>query len=130
LAKKKNIPLDIYDQFIKNLNDREELNIYNEISCNTNKHFCTPYLKKSRTKGLLISAYNCGIINGYRELYGSESISQVVLYYLDILSIVQKQPEIFLYDDACHLRKYIEKRDFKNKTIRACELQKKKTLYR
>jgi len=45
---------------------------------------------------------------------------------LDILSIVQKQPEIFLYDDACHLRKYIEKRDFKNKTIRACELQKKK----
>jgi len=123
--KKQYLPIDIYSEFIKELNARENLDIYDEISCNTNKHFCTPYTKKSRTKGLLISAYNCGIVNGYRELYGSESISQVTLYYLDIISSAQQQPEIFLYDDACHLRKYIEKRDFTNKSKRASVLQNK-----
>ena len=79
-------PIDIYNEFVKELNAKENLDIYDEISCNTNKHFCSTSTKKSRTKGLLISAYNCGIVNGYRELYGRESISQVTLYYLDIIS--------------------------------------------
>ena len=103
--KKEQIPIEIYNTFLKELISREGLDEYDEITCNTNKHFCTPYSKKNRTKGLLISAYNCGIINGFRELYGSESISQVVLYYLDLISYSKKLPEIFLYDDACHLRK-------------------------
>ena len=64
--KKQYLPVDIYNEFVKELNAREDLDIYDEISCNTNKHFCTTYTKKSRTKGLLISAYNCGIcVNTY-----------------------------------------------------------------
>ncbi len=48
--KKENIPNDIYNQFLKELNSREGLNEYNEISCKTNKHFCTPYTKKIELK--------------------------------------------------------------------------------
>ena len=68
----------------------------------------------------MISAYNCGIINGYRELYGSESISQVVLFYLDLIEYsCCELPIYFIYDDACHLRKYISNYDFKDKSIRS-----------
>ncbi len=48
--KKENIPNDIYNQFLKELNSREGLDEYNEISCKTNKHFCTPYTKKIELK--------------------------------------------------------------------------------
>ena len=49
--KKKNIPDDVYKSYLLDLAMREKLDIYNEVSCNTNKHFKTPFTKKFRTKG-------------------------------------------------------------------------------
>lgn len=40
---------------------------------------------KCKTKeGVIVAASNCGIILGYREIYGSESCTQVGMFYLDI----------------------------------------------
>jgi hypothetical protein len=58
-----------------------EIDAFEDISCRTNKNFGIPFLNKKRTRGLLISSFNCGIINGYRELFGSESVRQVVLFF-------------------------------------------------
>ena len=70
------------DAFILELDKRLKTEVYNDIICKTNKHFKTPYENKRRTKGLILSAFNCGIVNGFRELFGAESITQIVLFYL------------------------------------------------
>ncbi len=75
--KKINIPNNVFNDFLKSLGEREEIEVYDQISCNTNKHFKTPFSNKGRTHGTLIAAFNCNIVIGYRELYGSESITQV-----------------------------------------------------
>ncbi len=96
-------------------------------TCNTNKDQSIPYLNKTKTRGLLIAAFNCGFIIGYRELYGSESLSQVALFYLDIVSLIDpiELPEYFIYDDACHLRRFMENKKFNTLSRRASILVNK-----
>ena len=121
------ISSELMQKFEADLIKRHNLEFYDEIKCNTNKHFKTPYVKKSKTKGLLISSYNCSIINGYREIFGSESISQVVIYYLDLISNCDTElPEYFIYDDACHVKRFVEKRNFSKISSRASILFHKK----
>lgn len=43
-------------------------------------------VNKTKTKGVVLAVFNCGIILGYRELFGAESCTQVCLFYLDILT--------------------------------------------
>ena len=38
---------------------------------------------KCETRGILIMATNCSIVVSYRKMYGSESLGQVGLFYLD-----------------------------------------------
>ena len=69
-----------------------------------------------RTKGLLVSVYNCGIVNGFREMFGSESMSQVTLFLLDMIKHTNNDlPEYIIYNLACHLKKFTENRNFANK---------------
>ena len=44
---------------------------------------------KVKTRGILIMIINCGVIVGYRELYGSESLTQVANLYLDLVDSIQ-----------------------------------------
>jgi hypothetical protein len=78
--------------FCENQLKDTEKDAFDEITCKTNKHFGIPFENKKRTRGLLISSYNCGIVNGYRELFGSESVRQVVLFYLDLIQKVGNLP--------------------------------------
>ncbi|CAF1087177.1 unnamed protein product, partial [Brachionus calyciflorus] len=79
---------------------------------------------KTRTKGILISAFNCGIVTGYREIFGSESCSQVLLFYLDVIEKFKKPPpEFLIYDDACHLKKMTDKKKIWTKSERAKNLE-------
>jgi hypothetical protein len=66
--------------------------VYDEVSCNTNKEIGVPFDSKSRTKGVLISSFNCGIINGFKELFIKESSRQVILFYLEM---IEKTDNIF-----------------------------------
>jgi hypothetical protein len=68
--------------------------------------------KKCRTEGLLVSTFNCGIVVSYREFFTKESISQVTNFYLDAIKRMQKVPSFLIYDDGCHLKAFIEKKNY------------------
>lgn len=51
--------------------------------------------------------YNCSIINGMRELYGCESLTQVYIFLIWLAKVLELFPHLLAYDDACHLKKII-----------------------
>ncbi|CAF1002029.1 unnamed protein product [Brachionus calyciflorus] len=95
-----------------------------DLSCQTLKSKA-PCIFKTRTKGIAISAFNCGIINGYREFFGHESEQQILLFYLDLVENFQTEiPEFLVYDDGCHLKKCIDKNKLWEKSRRANFIEK------
>jgi hypothetical protein len=116
-----------YLEFIK---DRKSIHEDFE-SCNTLKLTVTSCDIKCKTRGILLSATNCGIVMSFRELYGSESCTQVALLFMDTLDSFKgtcrffmpiinyytckfinlgTQPEYMVYDDACHLMRFVNTR--------------------
>ena len=71
---------DLYTAYLFKLNRP----VFN-LQCNTDKTQVTTCEIKCKTRGILLSATNCGIVISFRELFGSESLSQVSLLYLDTL---------------------------------------------
>ena len=66
-----------------------------------------PCTKKTRTVGVLLGMWNCGIISSYRSLYGSEGIAQVFNFMLDVINISPESiPKFLAYDTACQLKQY------------------------
>ena len=55
-----------------------------ETTCSTDKTKVNTCDYKTRTCGLQIFCSNCGVILGFRELYGSESCTQVSMMLLDL----------------------------------------------
>ena len=108
--------LDMYrnEMIQKEINSVQKKQVAAEILCDTNKEERFPCYSKTKTRGIMLATFNCGIITGYRELFGSESISQVVLFYLDLISWSSKLPQFFIYDDACHLKQYINNKTNNN----------------
>lgn len=97
----------------------------NDLMCETAKGF-KEFSYKTRTRGVVIGAVNCGIIIGFRELYYSESINQIVLFCLDLISFANQMPSFIGYDDGCHLKKFIQKRQIANLSDRGSKLSKMK----
>ena len=54
--------------------------------CNTDKSSQFACEMKCRTRGLALLCTNCGIIIAYKELFGSESCTQIALMYLEVRS--------------------------------------------
>jgi hypothetical protein len=73
------IPSSIYREYI------ESQTTNCAQSCNTLKLTVTSCDIKCKTRGILLSATNCGIAMSFRELYGSESCTQVALMFMDTL---------------------------------------------
>lgn len=85
-----------------------------ELICSVDKGILNCY--KNRTRGVCLASYNCGFIVGFRELHFSESLSQISLMCLDIITHSDqfcRFPEYIIYDNACHLRPYIENKKIK-----------------
>ena len=64
-----------------------------------------------RTKGVLMAVRSCNLIVGYTECFGSESISQVVFFLLQLFELCPNMLDeltILCYDDMCHLKRYLE----------------------
>jgi len=85
---------EMLDKFNSDNLESTEKGVFEEPNCKTNKHFGIPYENKKRTRGLLVSSFNCGIVNGYREIFGSESVRQVVLFYLDLIDKIFMLPGV------------------------------------
>ena len=70
------VPNDIKESFLLKM----RVNTY-PTGCNTDTTITHACDVKVNTRGILLALSNCGIIVGYRELYGSESITQVANMY-------------------------------------------------
>lgn len=81
-----------------------------ESQCNTKKdQHHPPY----RTAGVCAGVFNCGIVAFIDEIFGSESLSQVVniMYeYFKNVGGTMVCNNNLAYDDACHLKRYINRR--------------------
>ena len=65
--------------------------------------------KKRTTAGGLFMVSACGLFIGVRELYGSESLTQVHLFLLELFAKHEVPlPTVLAYDDACHLLKFLK----------------------
>ena len=83
-----------------------------EESCNTKKHLGRRYYR--RTAGLMVGAWPCGVVPFVEELYGSESLTQVhghLCNFLDSGKEILDKLETIFYDDACHMWKFMTKKE-------------------
>ncbi|KAK3733841.1 hypothetical protein QZH41_008639, partial [Actinostola sp. cb2023] len=63
----------------------------------------------SITVGILVFERPCGVVTDVRELFGSESKSQVYAHLHTLLvKDHMKNTDIICYDDACHLKKFAQ----------------------
>ena len=98
----------------------------NNISCKTLKSFALPCDKKSRTVGEFLAVYNCGIICGFREIFGSETLVQTACFLMEVYDNIEQKPLYIGYDDGCLLKKFIDiSEKIQQKTERLVELRKK-----
>ncbi len=89
------VPESIRDEYMNKVRSP-----VNECVCNTHKINTTSCDVKVKTREILSILSNCGVIVGYREIYGSESITQVANLYLNIADLFQSkilQPLAFKY---------------------------------
>jgi hypothetical protein len=60
-----------------------------------------------RSKGVQMAVRSCNIIVGFGEMFGSESLSQVVHFLLTLFYLcpqMLQELQVLCYDDMCHLR--------------------------
>lgn len=69
-----------------------------------------PCYKKSRTVGIFLACYNCGIIANYKEIFQHESIAQAASFIMDTITYSEKWPNILIYDDGCILKNMLQTR--------------------
>ena len=64
--------------------------------------------KKHRTAGILALVAGCGLFLKIDEIYGSESITQLHHFLFEAYHKNGiKKPKVLVYDDACHLKKFL-----------------------
>ena len=100
------IPRDIIQKYMSDWSKSSTENVAANDTCRIRKDNDIPCLKKTRTKGMFLLVFNCGIIGSFKEIFGSESLSQVSSC---LLEIIEELPKYIIYDDACHLDPYIKK---------------------
>ena len=76
------VPCDIKGAYISKVRPSEYLN-----QCNIIKISITSCEVKVKTRGILLMIASCGVIVGYREICGSESITQEANMYLDMVEL-------------------------------------------
>ncbi|CAF1413648.1 unnamed protein product [Adineta ricciae] len=64
-----------------------------------------------RTSGIIAAAYNCGFICSISELFGSESIKQVYNFLVYMMKNCEHVPDVLIYDDACHLKRFVQNKN-------------------
>ncbi|CAF0844130.1 unnamed protein product [Brachionus calyciflorus] len=112
------IPKVYIENFLKKNHDQE--------NCQTLKSLCMPCEKKNRTVGEFLAVFNCGIICGFREIFGSETLTQATCFLMDLYQEIEIKPNFIMYDDGCHLKQFIDtSHKIINKTKRYKELMTK-----
>jgi hypothetical protein len=119
-------PQNLIQEFSCKFSKSIEKNYSALTNCQINKEFPIPCKKKCRTTGILLSVYNCGIICGYRELFSSESPTQVSIFLLDLMQFSESSSKYLIYDNACSLEKFLKNRNIKQSSERGLKLDNMK----
>jgi hypothetical protein len=79
------------------------------VQCKTHKETAHETNQLQRTAGILCACLSSGIVCGFREIFGAESLSQ---RYMFLSSLVELLPELELvvHDDSCHVHRFAERR--------------------
>lgn len=78
-----------------------------QLGCGTEKgkHKC----KNHRTAGILVTERPCSIVVDVKEIFGSESKSQVYAHLHNLFeSPSMEKTTTICYDDACHLKRFVQ----------------------
>ena len=80
-----------------------------ETQCNTSKE---KIVRRKKTAGVNLVLFPCGIILSVDELYGSESLSQVLLpiYALMKNEGLREDVKVLIHDNACKFAAFVQKR--------------------
>ena len=82
-------------------------------SCNTKK--TRDKRERRHTVGIMVGTKPCGTVVLFEEIFGSESLTQVYGMLVEYLSRLPEEGrhslKNILYDDACHLKKFAEKKE-------------------
>ncbi len=70
---------------------------HDDSTCNSSKLYTLPCLKKNRTVGMFLGCFNCGIISGYREIFGTETIAQAAAFLLNLIDFSVSWPKVSKY---------------------------------
>lgn len=105
-------------EFVMSENEKREMD---KLSCKTVKEYQYGQ-RKHRTAGICATVYNCGIIYGFSELFGSESLSQIYCILLWLQANAECFPSNLAYDDGCHLYKFVRNVDRASTTKEARQL--------
>lgn len=78
--KKDIVPKDVLEAYTTKINSET----VTTKTCNTDKSKFFTCNMKCKTRGLQLACGNCGIVLAFRELFGSESCTQVAQMYIDL----------------------------------------------
>ena len=95
--------INSYIEQLKNFQKKD-----NEVTCNSSKIYTLPCVKKTRTVGVFLSCFNCGIISGYREIFGTETTAQIVAFLLFMIDNSKVWPNVNKYKTHIFSNKMIK----------------------
>lgn len=75
----------------------------------------------SRTGGILVMAKPCGTFVDIKEIFGGESCHQIAEELEKILDYPENKIDTIIYDDTCHLHKFVQKRKNTYKKLNKCK---------
>ncbi|CAF3601140.1 unnamed protein product [Rotaria socialis] len=77
--------------------------------CRTLKETSDEYVKKcTRSLGIIALVSNCRIITSFSELYRSETLREIINLFATTIRVAGQLAPTCVYDDGCHLVKYIK----------------------
>ena len=79
------------------------------FSCNTSKD---KHVQRTKIAGVNIVSFPCGTIVDVQELYGSESLSQVLLPLHGLMKIpsIKRDVKVLIHDNACRFSAFVQNR--------------------
>ena len=80
--------IDDYIEQLKRFEKNED------TSCHSSKMYALPCEKKARTVGVFLACSPCGVIIGFREIFGHETLAQTALFFMLLIDTSVVWPKV------------------------------------
>jgi hypothetical protein len=89
---------------------------------------CPKTPNRTRTVGIFISTFNCGVLCGFKEIYGKETLRQTSNFITEVSKSLTEIPDYWTYDNGCNLKRFMTNKKNIIESSPTLELLNKKTL--